>query len=374
MDYKESINDLLRKFEFETSEKDNCLWNSWVDLAKEGEFSALLHTLLRSGARNSFKAKAIIVLLAPDLQILPFRCFNKDQSQNYLYYSGSFELESFPKEFVRFGGELICLNIDYLTRDREITEEVRNALFVYNRFIIKFLTVLPEDDNLASRLFRLYQSSISLLYNHRDVYDVDYEEYYEEGGEDDMSESGYDFLFSIITNKLVPLKWKLLADEEIRKPITSETESGSGFMCLRRYIYNIGTANCVGDFEYYPRELFVSQISFVMELPIDYYGKKLLDSWKEIYNIGAMAGNEFRETRHKLARQIILDKKNDFLICLPSDRVMASNMLKEFGAEDKQLAEKLDLLVSEADKRESDQKVLYKNQDQKKADLLTQMR
>lgn len=372
MNYKEGINELLKKFEMETDEKDNCVWNSWVDFAKEWGGNCF-HTLLNSDGRSPFKARAIIVLLAPDLQILPFRCVNNDQFKDYLYYSGSFELESFPKEFVRFGGELICLNIDYLIRDREITDEVRSALFIYNRFIIKFLTILPEDDDLASRLFRLYQSSISLLYNHADVYDV--EEYYEEEGENDMSGSGYDFLFSIITNKSVPLKWKLLADREIRKPIiTSGTESESGFMCLRRYVYNIEISNTVGDFEYYPRELFVSQISFVMELPIDYYGKKLLDIWKEIYNIGTMAGNEFREIRHKLARQIILDKKNHFSIFLSSDRVMAFSILKEFGAEDKELAKKINLIVFEADKRESDQEVLYKDRDWKKANLLAQMR
>lgn len=369
MGYKEDINELLRKFEMEVGEKDDCLWNRWINLAG-GWYTGGFNTLLGFDVRNSFKARAIIALLAPDLKILPFRCVNSDQSQNYLYCSG--KLESFPKEFARFGGELICLNIDYL-RDREITDEVRDALFIYNRFIIKFLTILPEDDNLASRLFRLYQSSISLLYNHADVYEA--EEYYEEGGEeDDMFGSGFDFLFSIINNKLVPLKWKLLADEEIRKIITSETESQSGFMYIARYVYNISAANCTGYFECYPRELFISQISFVMELKIDYYGNKLLDSWKEIYGIGAMAGNEFRETRHRLARQIILDEKNHFSILSPSDRVMALSVLKEFGAEDKQLAEKLNLLVFEADKRESVEEIIRKNKKQEKVDLLAQMR
>jgi hypothetical protein len=134
------------------SEEDR-LWNAWFNLDKKRE-PRDLQLLLASDVRKEFKARALIVLLAPDLRVLPFRWDDTDHSlRNYLFLRW-LEVKAFPQELVSFAGELVCQNIDYALGQQD--RDIHGALFEYNKLILQFLAVLPEDDDLAQRLFSRY--------------------------------------------------------------------------------------------------------------------------------------------------------------------------------------------------------------------------
>lgn len=342
------------------SEEDR-LWNAWLDLNKNRELRDL-QSLLTSDVRKEFKARALIVLLAPDLKVLPFRWDDKDHSlRNYLFLRW-LEVKAFPQDLVSFAGELVCQNIDYAIGQQD--ERVRESLFEYNKLILQFLAVLPEDDRLAQRLFSRYQINDPIAYmNMEDA-------------------SGYNPLRNIFCAEGVPTKWKILADKQMRDRIVAEVEGRAQpredwEVALRCYTDHIQTSNYDGR-EGYSRELLASQIRFITELPgVEGYNRELFSSWQVVHIMGAIPGDDLRETRHKLARLVVLRKTEEhsgFSVWSPESRRAADMMLREFGAEDQELSTKLNAMIAEANRREAENADAQRKQQQKADDVLRQMK
>lgn len=320
--------------------EENRLWNAWLDLQKREPRD--LRQLLTSDVRTEFKARALIVLLAPDLHVLPFRWDDTDRSsRNYLFLRG-LEVKTFPPELLSFAGELLVQNIDHARASEE--DGVRHALVEYNDLILQFLAVLPEDDDLANRLFSRFQINDPFSYWNMD------------------DASGYNPVRSILCAESIPNKWKVLADQQMRERIVAELEGRQHPRekwegALRCYTDHIQMSNYDGR-EGYSRELLASQIRFITELQgIENYDGELFSSWQVAHILGAIPGEGLRKTRHKLSRLVVLrevEGRSEFSVCNPESRRAAEMILHEFGAEDQELSTALGSMIAEADRREAE--------------------
>jgi hypothetical protein len=165
---------------------------------------------------------------------------------------------------------------------------------------------------------------------------------------------------------------RIVAEVEGREQTREDWE-----VALRCYIDHIQMSNYDGR-EGYSRELLASQIRFITELPgVEGYNRELFSSWQVVYIMGAIPGDDLRETRHKLARLIVLRKKEEhsgFSVWNPESRHAADLMLREFGAEDQELATKLNTMIAEANRREVENADAQRKQQQKADEVLSQMK
>ena len=342
-------------------DEETRLWNAWLDLGNKKE-SRDLQSLLASDLRKEFKIRALVVLLAPDLRALPFRWDDTQHSlQNYLFLDWV-NVKILPQELVRLAGELICQNIDYVLGEKE--EKIMEALAKYNNLILQFLAMLPEDDELSTRLFSRYQINDPIAYwNMEDA-------------------SGYAPLRNIFCSENVPTKWKLLADKQMQNRIVAEfggreQPREDWEVALKCYIEHIQMSNYDGRVGY-SRELLATQIRFITGLPgIEDYEKDLFSSWQIAHILEAIPGEDLRGTRHKLVRLTVLRKTKEhsgFSVWNPESRRAADLMLREFGTEDQELSTKLNAMITEANQREAQNAQLQRLQQQKANDLLSQMK
>lgn len=364
MKYSDRIIQLLTRFVnvVYPSEEDR-LWNAWLDIDKIREPCDDLQSILTSDVRKEFKARALIVLLAPDLRVLPFRWDDVDNSicRNYLNLCW-LKVKAFPPELMSFAGELVCQNIDYAHSQKD--RNVRRALFEYNKLILQFLAVIPEDDELANQLFSRYQINDPVSF-----WNID-------------EASGYNPLCTIFCAEDVPTKWKVLADKQMRDRIVAEVEGCAQpredwEVALRCYTDHIQMSNYDGR-EGYSRGLLASQIRFITELSgIEGYSQELFNSRQLGHIMEAIPGDAIRETRHKLARLVVLretEEHSRFSVFDPKSRRVADLMLREFGAEDQDLFIKLNAMIAEANRREVENSDTQLKQREKINKVLNQMK
>ena len=341
--------------------EEDRLWKAWLDLGpKKGPSD--LQALLTSDVRKEFKARALIVLLALDLKVLPFRWDDKDHSRPDYLSSDWPRFETIPEELMRFAGELVCLNADCALEQQD--ERVRESLLKYNNLILQFLAVLPEEDDLANELFNRYQINDPVAYmNMEDA-------------------SGYNPLRDIFCAKNVPNKWKTLADKQMQDRIVAESEGREKpreewEVALRCYTNHIQMSNYDGQVGY-SRKLFASQIRFITGLPgVENCEHELFSSWQVGHIMKAIPGNDLRETRHKLARLVVLRKTgrhSGFSVFNPESRSAAELILSEFGAEDRELSDRLNAMIAEVNQRETGSTNTQRKQQDELNALLSQMK
>lgn len=333
-------------------------WNAWLNLKKEREPKDL-HELLASSVRGEFKMRAITVLLSPDLKSLPFKWNGEKNSslRNYLFIS--FKLNDLSNELFRFTGKLICENIDYCIKNKK-DSEIYKSMFVYNRIIIEFLSLLPAEDELAKNLFARYQINDPTEYWNMD------------------DASGYNPFFSIIYNEAVPEKWKVLADKQMRDCILAEAEGrqiprNDWEIALPCYTQHIQMANYDGK-SFYSTELLVSQIDFILGLPnIENYDKEIFSSWQIIYALKILLANDSRDLCHKLSRQAILAGKNNHFSVFDSNSREAANLMLQEFSDDTELVDRLNLMISEADIRLTLNDTIKSKESEKASKVLSEM-
>ena len=361
MKYLESILSLFRSLKGKsTSGKEDRLWDDWLKLKKREPRD--LKELLNSDVRDEFKARALIILLAPDLQMLPFRWGHTPTSQRHYLFLDWINVSSLNQNLLNFVAELVCQNMDYAISSTNTY--VRTAHFKYQEFILPLLSALSEESDLASQLFTRYQINDPIAYSNMD------------------DASGYNPLRQILIAEHLPLKWKLLADQQMRERVIAEYEGREQPRenwedALWCYANHIQMAHHEGRVRY-ACELFISQISFIVQLPnIEHYHKKLFNDWQVSHILDALVGDDHYETRHKFARLVVLwnpEKSSAFSVHNDETRRAAETILLEFGTEDLELFERLTNLIATDNKRSvSNQKIQDENS-KKTEELLSRMR
>lgn len=346
---------------------DDKIWQQWVDY-KSREASDL-SGLLASDVRDSFKRRAIFLLLVPsaDLNLIHWKeevgkfyqglGFLKTLTPDLLGYATDLIVEFYtmlkpmhcdrPEHYAHGGGGItICMSV---------YSKYHDALYFYNNCILLLLNLLPEDR--CEQIFPLY----SLL---------DISTY---SGMDDSS--GYNFFQNLLYSK-VDERWKRQADATMRKIIRDELEGKAKPReewedALRCYASAI-EFQLYGEKVSYGIDLLADQIQFLVSK--EHYGHGLINPWKipRIYEL--LSADIYREIRYRVARFVIFGNLMEFAVWSEEDLQIAEIILDEFGQDDQELAQQIQLAVDEGKKRlvENQQEAVVLKQTED--DIINQMR
>jgi len=168
----------------------------------------------------------------------------------------------------------------------------------------------------------------------------------------------------------------------MRERIVAEAEGGRQLrggwdVALSCYIDCITGSCFAGREAAYSRELFISQVRFITELPgIENFRGEIFWLGLAFYVLEIISGDDLRETRHKLARLIVLretEKMFEFLSWDSDCRRAADLILGEFGAEDPELSDKLNEMIVMAAQESAENADRLRKKEEESGALLSQM-
>jgi hypothetical protein len=362
MKYESIITNLFNKFfKITFNKKEEEIWNAWLNLKKRE--CRDLKDLLDLEVRLEFKARALTILLSPDTHALPFRWdYTENSLSNYLFLNW-IKVKEISPNLWGFMGELIYQNVEYCWNNLN-NEKMQEVLFFYNNtFIPGLLSVLPEDGDLADTLFKRFQVNDPLPYCNMET------------------QSGYNPFYIMLVSD-VPDKWKNLVEQKMQDRIMEEIKGDKHPRekwedALKCYTDHIQMMNYNGEMGY-SRDIFISQMNFIVELPnIEKYETELFSSWQFLHILQTLKGDDLYDLRHKLSRLIVLfgGKENDqFSISDRKSRNAANLIIKEFGAIDQQLKERLNFLIEEEDRRQTQNNLAKEEKESQTNALLEKMK
>lgn len=342
--------------------RNDKVWKSWLDL-KNQEWRDLV-ALIRSDVRDEFKMQAIAILLVPHRSCLPFEWRDDSSLENLLFLRGHEDLikvSDLPEKLQTFTAELVLRCALEVMREWQHNDRVYCSLAYYNNYVIDFLKILPEDDPMAENLFGVYQLNDPVVFMNMD------------------DASGYNPLYPIL-NESVPEKWKRQAIAKMHEIILAEVSGQSSPRAeheeaLRCYLSEVTLALYGKDHTvHYSTELFASQIEFVLGLP-EIRDRGLFEGYRVGHILRIIAGDQYRELRHRFARYVVLENTAEFRKFNVYDRETkraAEVMLAEFNS-DQELASTLRRLLADATKRFREDSEARSKQDAKKESVLGQM-
>lgn len=306
------------------------IWKEWLNVGYMRK-NPDPYAILGGDMGDEFRARAIAVLIAPDLAFLPFAW--KDQGFR-CYLPPCIAFEGLSPKLRDFTVELILLNVDFVLTAH--ADELYHSLFHYNDYILEALTVLPETDPMALALFDRYRIC--------------------DPGHHLPGVSWYHCITAIFRSG-VPEHWKRLADEKMRTVIIAERSGmiarGESETALDRYL------TCINGFlkaPVYSDELFASQVEFALDLP-NVAHHRLFETWNLQRLFRSLPGDDKKELRHRIARHMVLgshycgeEKIPHFEIRDEAGHAAALEMLAEWSGEDPELRDRITKLLA---KRES---------------------
>lgn len=337
--YKDSVLKLFVKTFNLTPENvssQDIIWRQWLGLGRGGvrEPNDLIE-IANSDKALAFRARAITILLLPDLRFSPFMWVDNSgiKGWNYLFLYKKINVSTFPDQLKRFIGELVCLNVDAVTAT-DYNDKLYNSIFGYNKYILQMLAILSEKDHLAERLFNRYHMIDPVGYS-------------------GMEEcSGY-HPFEELMWAEVPETWKWLADKKMHEIVLSEVQGKTKPRhdwedALSCYAGIVRYYVCVRDRFIYGIDLYISQITFLMNLK-NAAKYSVIESRHLRKTLELLDGEVNRELRHRVSRYVVLDTRNtayhNFWVHDEETRLGAQMVLDEFGDEDTELQERLVLLL-----------------------------
>lgn len=331
----------------------NDAWEIWLEF-KQRDFSDL-RELVKADVKDVFKARAIAILLVPDLKLAPFVWRDKTSLNTYVGVGRGFALANLSPQLQKFVIALLEINID-VALVPNAGENIRQTLSSYNRYILQALAMLPANDPTAARLFERYQINDPVAYWSMD------------------EASGYSPFYDILRAD-IPEKWKRLADDKMRAIILEEKlgraqprrDYEGAVKCYARHI-----GMCLYDKPFlYSPVLFASQVDLIIRqsepIPPHHVPTILM----------LLAGESHKELRHQLAQYVTFvsrDEWNAFSVHDEGTRSAAITMLNEFGNEDPQLADRLLKMLAEAVERARKSHVATAVQQARADAIMAQMR
>ena len=355
----------LRK-KFFPSEEDKA-WKQWVDY-KDRESRDLIK-LLSSDVRESFKKRALFLLVVPDAD---FNTLYWKKEIGKFYHKIDF-LKSLSMEFLDYVTELIVeftiiLSPTHnpkpkgvieggggITVFMSIPDKYHDALYFYNHCILYLMTVLPEEK--AEKVFPLCSLiDISTYWNMDEA-------------------SGYN-PFSHLLHMDIDEKWKKMADDRMRKIISDEISGKTNPRedwenALIQYA-EIIQMQLYGKIKY-SLELFAGQLQFLMD---NRQGKFNLINWHVIKMLNLLSGDEYKKLRHTIARYVLLEDVGEFSkfsIYSKETKQAADYILDEFG-DDQELTDRIQVLYEECAKKKAEEAAYQAEKKATEDDILAQMR
>jgi hypothetical protein len=346
---------------------DDKVWKQWVDYKRRETRD--LAGLLTSDVRDSFKRRAIFLLLVPSAELNSIYWtegvgkfyqgldFLKTLTPDLLGYATDLIIEFYtmlkpmhcerPKQFAQ-GGRGITIFMS-------VPDKYHDALLFYNNSVLLLLTLLPE--KRCEQVFILFSLRDISTYANMD------------------DSSGYNPFQNLLYSK-VEERWKRQADATMRQIIRDELEGKTNPReewegALQFYASTI-ELQLYGEKMSYGIDLFADQIQFLVSK--EHYGHGLINPWKipRIYQI--LSADIYKEIRYRVASFVIFGNKNEFTVWSEDTLQIAGMMLNEFGQDDQELAQRIQLAIDEGKKRlverQNEQVVAKQTED----DIMNQMK
>lgn len=360
------IEEMRKKF-FPTEEDK--AWKQWVDF-KDREIRDLTE-LLSSDVRDSFKKRAIYLLVVPsaDFNTLYWKKeigkfyhgidFLKTLTADQLDYVADLIMEfcsvlkpmhcDRPKNVVKGGGDITVFI--------SVPDKYHDALYFYNICILHLLTLLPAEK--AEKIFPLFSLiDISTYCSMEDA-------------------SGYNPFSNLLHIKGIDEKWKKAADakmrESILREISGETKPREEWEEAIRQYANIVQMMLYSELEY-SLELYTSQIQFIMDNREGQNG--LIDNWQVIKLFKLLSGDEYKELRHTIVRYTLLEDTvafSKFSIYSKETQQVVDQILEEFS-DDLELVSKIKELEAARDKEQAESVAYQAEKQTTEDDILAQMK
>jgi hypothetical protein len=329
------------------SEEDKT-WKQWVDFKKR-ETRDLVE-LLTSEVRDSFKARALFLLLAPDKKLNSIY-WNEELGR---YYRNIEFLKSLSPEMAQYAAALIKHFLSWIEKVGD--EEYRRAHRELSYGILELLSLLPEGE--AEALFDIFSfndfgspwSSI-----------------------DDAS--GYNPLRVLLSHENVDDKWKWKAHSKMQLIIQDEIEGKKAPRAewehaLKCYAYII-TVQLHGKLDY-GISLFADQILFLISEK--HYRFHLIPNWHISTILKLLSANKYKEFRRRLVRFVILGNGEKFSVYSSETQEAAEMMLAELGESEPELQKKLRLIIQQGAEKAAEKRKHKEETQQAAQDILAQMR
>lgn len=345
------------------SDEDN-VWKQWVDY-KNRETRDLIG-LLSSDVRDSFKRRAVFLLLVPTAEFNPIYWtekvgkfyhktdFLKILSPDLLAYATNLIIEFYsmlkpahcdkPEHYATGGGGIVFYT--------SVPDKYHDALCFYNNSILVLLTILPEEQR--EKIFSLFSLQDISTYNNLD------------------DASGYEPFRSLMCSN-VNEKWKIRADATMRQIIKDElagrTKPREDWEGALDCYANIISCQSYGIF--YSTELYADQMKFLVSK--EHYGYELINDWKVGSIFQILSADAYKEIRHQIARFVVFGNGNEFKVWSNETLNSAEIMLEQF-AHDEDLAQKLQSAIDKG--KEKVMKCQKEEEKAKKAEdeIINQMR
>jgi len=357
----------LRQRFFPTEEDKT--WKQWVDY-KERETRDLIG-LLSCDVKDSFKRRALFLLVVPSADFNPIYWakeigkyfprtdFLKSLTADQLDYLADLIIGfcsvlrpmhcATPKHSVAGGSGIMIYT--------SIPDRYHDALHFYNNCIPHLLTQLPVEK--AEKVFAHFSLINISTYSNLD------------------NASGYNPFRNLFYIEGIDERWKREADARMREIVLSEISGESKPRkeweeAIRQYADIVQMMLC-GEIRC-SLELYASQIQFIIDNRPGH--NKLIDNWQVIKLFRLLAGDQYKELRHTIARYALLEDTGEFskFSLYSGDTQEAANqILSEFG-DDQELVAKIRELEVERDKKQAQNDAYQAEKKATENDILAQMR
>ncbi len=301
--------------------------------------------LLTSDVRDSFKRRALFLLIVPSAYFNPLYWTN-----DVGHYHGTNFLKDLPTDLLRYVAELViefCVALTPLHCDRpehhtaggggiivfwSVLDRYHDVLVFYNNCIVELLGLLPPDE--GEKLFPLFSLNDISTFS---------------GLEES---SGYHPFRYLLRAEKVGERWKREADAAMRKIVENELGGkarprGPWENALNCYAQAIQEQ--LYDKLTYSVELFASQMQFLMDNRA-HSDLLLIDGRRVIRVFNLLPGDAYKELRHTLSRYAVLESEGKLWGFSLSDKETfqaVHAMLEEFGEDDRELADRLEALMAD---------------------------
>jgi hypothetical protein len=341
---------------------DDEAWKNWVDF-KKPEWRDL-YALIAGDARPSIKKRAILILLVPVYNWVPFYWNRSGDNYKYDWCDRKF-IETLTPELAEYAADLVKSYYKILINLNQPLDYAHEIIF-YNECIIDLLPLLSEEK--ATELFSHYKINIS-AFNASTVHRF--------------------FGFAMFSD--VNIEWKKMADAQLRQMITNKEAINNPEHANNRGRAICGLADTLGAYVEckkppYDLDLFASQIDFLIDHTknekihylrtnekICFLRADHLANYLKIFR-----SEKYQKLRHKITRYIILHKKDHFRIYSEEMMEAAKMAMEEFEKTDPKLSLKLKAIIKKGEallakkKKEAEQKAEAERI--KREDILANMR
>ncbi len=345
------------------------IWKQWVDYRRRENRDLI--ALLSSDVRDSFKKRAIFLLLVPAEDFNPI--YWKEKVGKF-YHRPDF-LRGLNTDFLNYATNIIVefhkvLRPKHQSRPEHITQsgggmtlfvsipdKYHDALVFYNNCILVLLELLPHEQ--CKRIFPFYSiQDISSFCNMENA-------------------SGYNPFRVLLGASNIDETWKRIADWTMRSIIQEEIagktkpreEWESALTCYANII----------DFQLYGKKLdysvtmFADQMQFLINEAHFEYSIIRKRSIPRMYRI--LSDEHHQELRRLIVRFVVLGNGDkEFSIHSAGDIEIAEMMLGELKKEDHEVAERIKAAIDKGNKLIAECQKEQANYKQAEEDIMNQMR